>query len=104
MEEHALPSAKHPELTLIESWLNAVESCNGESPSYCHLLIKQRDEVDASVWDELFAYIDHAHEGARQNLRAPLENTLHPLHHGTKIDPACGYPHRFYRNPEKCLR
>ena len=87
-------SAEHPPLTLLDSWLKVEETCNKASPLYCHLLIRQRDNVDSAVWDELLAYIDHAHEGARQALRAPLEDSLHPLDHDTDVDPAFGYPHK----------
>jgi hypothetical protein len=68
---------------------------SGTPPRYCHLLLQQQDEVDPAFWEELYAYIDHAHEGARQALRAPLEDSLHPLHHGTEDDPAFGYPQKF---------
>ena len=88
------PSAEHPPLTLLGSWLEVVETCNNGAPRYCHLLFHQKDQVDQAVWDELYAYIDHAHEGARQALRAPLGDSLHPLHHGTQVDPAFGYPHK----------
>lgn len=87
-------SAEHPQLTLLDSWLNVKETCNKASPPYCHLLIRQRDDIDHGVWDELYVYIDHAHEGARKALRAPLEDSLHPLHHDSKLDPAFGYPHK----------
>lgn len=39
--------------------------------------------------------MDHAHEGARSALRAPLGESLNPIKHGTKKDPAYGYPHKF---------
>jgi hypothetical protein len=87
-------SAEHPTIALIDSWLKVEETCNKTSPLYCHLLIRQKDDVDPAVWDELFAYINHAHEGARQALRAPLEDSLHPLDHDTDVDPAFGYPHK----------
>jgi hypothetical protein len=92
MERDTRVSAEHPPLTHIDSWLVLQETFNRASPSYCHMLIHQRDDVDPEVWDELYAYIDHAHAGARQALRAPLEDSLHPLHHGTRVDPAFGYP------------
>jgi hypothetical protein len=94
MEEYALPSAENPPLTLLESWLEVEETCNESSPLYRHLLMRQRDNVDPGMWDELFAYIDHAHEGARRALRAPLEDSLHPLDYDTDVDPAFGYPHK----------
>jgi hypothetical protein len=94
METAPQVSAEHPPLTLLESWLVVEETFNEASPRYCHLLFHQRDDVEPEVWDELYAYIDHAHAGARQALRAPLEDSLHPLHHGTHVDPAFGYPHR----------
>ena len=87
-------SAKHPALTQIDSWIEVEETCNKTSPLYCHLLIRPKDDVDIAVWDELFAYINHAHDGARQALRAPLEDSLHPLDHDTDVDPAFGYPHK----------
>jgi hypothetical protein len=90
-------SAEHPPLILLDSWIEVLETCNETSPSYCHLLIRQKEEVDPAVWDEIFTYIDHAHEGARQKLRAPLGDSLHPLHHGTSADPAFGYPHKLNR-------
>lgn len=87
------PSAEHPPLALLDSWLKVSETRSATSPRYCHLLITQENQVDPSVWDELYAYVDHAHEGARQALRAPLADSLHPLHCGTQADPAFGYPH-----------
>jgi len=60
----SLPSAEQPPLTLLDSWLETEENCGGASPRYCHLLIRQKEDVDPEVWDELFAYIDHAHTGA----------------------------------------
>jgi len=87
-------SAKHPALPQIDSWIEVEETCNKTSPLYCHLLIRPKDDVAPAVWDELFAYINHAHEGARQALRAPLEDSLHPLDHDTNVDPAFGYPHK----------
>ncbi len=94
MENNALPPAEHPGLTLLDDWLDVMESNKGGAPSYCHLLIRQKEDVDSAVWDELFVYIDHAHAGARQALRAPLEDSLHPLQHNTEVDPAFGYPHK----------
>jgi len=88
------PSAEHPALTLLDSWLEAEETCSATSPPYCHLLIRQKEDVDPEVWDEIFAYIDHAHAGARQALRAPLEDSLDPLQHNTDVDPAFEYPHK----------
>ncbi len=95
MTDNPPVSAEHPDLTLLDSWLDARETSNAGRPLYCHILFRQNDEVDPAVWDELSAYIDHAHEGARIALRAPLEDSLHPLHHGTDVDPAFGYPHKF---------
>ena len=95
MEEYILPSAEHPQLALLDSWLEIEKTSNANSPPYGHLLLRQREEVDSAVWDELFKYIDHAHEGARQSLRAPLGDSLHPLQHNTEVDPAFGYPHKF---------
>ena len=86
--------AEHPPLNLLDSWLDVEKTCNRTSAHYCHLLIRQRDDVNPAVWDELFTYINHAHEGARQALRAPLEDSLHPLNHDTDLDPASGYPHK----------
>ena len=88
-------SAKLPDLPLLDSWLDADETADNDSPPYTHLLFKELDDVPTECFDELFKYINHAHEGARQMLRAPLGESLHPLHHGTKIDPAFGYPHKF---------
>ncbi len=87
-------SAEHPPLTSLDSWIDVEETCNATSPPYCHLLIRQKEDIDSEVRDELFAYIDHAHEGARHALRAPLEDSLHPLQHNTDVDPAFGYPHK----------
>jgi len=88
-------SAEHPPLTLLDLWISVEETINEASKSYTHLLIHQNENIPPEVWDEIFEYIDHAHAGARESLRAPLENTLHPLHHNTEVDPAFGYPHRF---------
>jgi hypothetical protein len=87
-------SAEHPQLTLFDFWIDVEETHNSSSPPYCHLLIRQLEKVDPNVWDEIFAYIDHAHAGARQALRAPLEDSLHPLQHNTDVDPAFGYPQK----------
>lgn len=89
------PSAKLPDLTLLDSWLNGYETVDNNSPLYTHILFQELDDVPDEFWDELFAYINHAHEGARQKLRKPLGDTLHPLHHGTKVDPSFGYPQKF---------
>ena len=94
MDTDTRASAELPSLTLLDSWIEVYEKCNKASPLYCHLLIRQREDVNSKVWDELFAYIDHAYEGARQALRAPLGDSLHPLYRDTEIDPAFGYPHR----------
>lgn len=95
METDAQTSAEHPLLTLLASWLDAEETANETSPPYCHLLFRQLEGVAPEAWDEIFAYIDHAHEGARQSLRAPLEDSLHPWRRGSLADPAFGYPHKF---------
>jgi hypothetical protein len=87
-------SAEHPAINLLDLWINVEETQNATSPSYCHLLIHQNDDIPQEVWDELFNYIDHAHAGAREALRAPLGDSLHPLQHNTEVDPAFGYPHR----------
>jgi hypothetical protein len=87
-------SAEHPTLTTLDSWIDVEETCNSISPPYFHLLIHQKENVDPKILNELFAYIDHAHAGARQALRAPLEDSLHPLQHNTEVDPAFGYPHK----------
>lgn len=94
MNNDSRPSAKHPPLESLGLWLEIKDFIRSEQPSYTHLLIKQKDEVAQKAWDELFEYIDHAHEGARQSLRAPLEDSLHPIHYGTQKDPAFGYPHK----------
>ncbi len=88
-------TAKHPQLPSLESWLIVSKTCSASSPRYCHLLLKVPGPINRALHDELYKYIDHAHEGARQTLRAPLEGSLHPLHHGTPVDPAYGYPHKF---------
>lgn len=59
-------SAEHPRLTLLESWLDREETRNTTAPRFCHLLLRQRDDVDPNVWNEMFDYINHAHEGVRQ--------------------------------------
>ena len=88
-------SAAHPPLYLLDAWINVEITRNSTSPSYVHLLIRPKEDVDPALWDELYAYINHAHAGARQALRAPLEDSLHPLQHNKKVDPAFRYPHRF---------
>ena len=89
------PTAKHPDLALFDSWLEADETANGKTPQYIHLLFKEKNGVSGGCLDEMFEYINHAHEGARQSLRAPLGDSLHPLHYGTTNDPAFGYPYKF---------
>lgn len=45
--DDSLPSAEHPRLiNLLDSWLEAEETCGGASPRYCHLLIRQKEDVD----------------------------------------------------------
>jgi len=95
MPQDSQASAENPPLSLLDSWLEVDETNNETSPPYCHLLIRQKDTVNTEVWDELYTYIDHAHEGARLALRAPLGDSLHPLQHGTHDDPAFGYPQEF---------
>jgi len=95
METDTRTSAEHPMLTLLDSWLEVEKTCSATSPPYCHLLIRQSENIAPDVWDEIFAYVDHAHAGARHALRAPLEDSLHPLHYNTDVDPAFGYPHKF---------
>jgi len=87
-------SAEHPRITLLDSWLNLEKNCNTSSRIYYHILIHEKTDINSNIWDELFTYINHAHEGARQALRAPLEDSLHPLQHNTNEDPAFGYPHK----------
>lgn len=94
VDKHMDISAEHPPLTSLDLWIDVEKTCNPTSPPYYHLLIRQKQYIDPSVWDEIFAYIDHAHAGARQALRAPLGDSLHPLQHTTEADPAFGYPHR----------
>lgn len=94
MEADTRPSAEHPPLTLLDAWLDMKETCSEASPPYCHLLLHQKSDTDPAALDELYTYIDHAHAGARQAIRAPLGDSLHPLHHGTDADPAFGYPHK----------
>ena len=88
-------SAKLLDLTLLDSWLGASGTTSNDTPPYTYLLFKELDDVPDEFWDELFKYINHAHEGARQALRKPLGDTLHPLHHGKDKDPAFGYPQKF---------
>ena len=90
-----MPTAKRPTLARLDSWLDWEWNSNGKTPCYSHWLFQEEESFDDEVWSELFEYIDHAHEGARKTLRAPLENSLHPLDFGTPTDPAYGYPHRF---------
>ena len=97
METNTRVTAEHPPLRLLDSWLEENKTCNNSSPRYCHLLFRKKDTIDPAVYNELYTYIDHAHEGARQALRAPLEDSLHPLHYGTRADPAYGYPHKLNR-------
>lgn len=94
MENDQRPSAKNPPLTLLENWLDVEKGSGAATPSYRHMLIRQNPDFDQKIWDELFAYIDHAHEGARNSLRSPLGDSLHPLQHGTQDDPASNYPHK----------
>ncbi len=94
MKENSLPSAEHPKLTRLDDWLDVTRSTASGVPNYCHLLLTEKEKVDADVWNELFVYIDHAHAGAQEALRAPLEDSLHPLQHNTEVDPAFGYPHK----------
>jgi len=85
-------SAQKPALTKLHKWL--AELRNDDGNKYLHILLKEEANIPDDVWDELFVFIDHAHEGARSSLRAPLGESLNPLMLGTKIDPAYGYPHK----------
>lgn len=84
-------SAEKPELKSIHCWLEC--SFSGNDSSYRHLHIKENGNRDDFL-DELFQYIDHAHQGARNRLRQPLGVSLHPFHKNTIYDPAFGYPQR----------
>jgi len=88
-------SAQHPPLPHLDDWLVVERHTHNTPRYYCHLLIRQKDVVKPDIWDELFKYIDHAHEGARLALRASLGETLHPLDRGISTDPAALYPHKF---------
>lgn len=85
-------SAKKPPLTKLHKWLESLRTDDGKK--YLHILLTELPNIPAAVWEELLVYIDHAHEGARSSLRAPLGESLNPIMHGTKTDPAYGYPHK----------
>lgn len=88
-------SAEHPPLNYLNEWLDITEKSHPGVPSFRHqLIVRKTSALSQAAKDELFEYIDHAHEGARQSLRAPLGTSLHPLHYGKKVDPAFGYPER----------
>lgn len=96
-------SAEHPTLRHLADWLDVdeVRVASGR-PAYRHLLVKRTTSpLSEEAKDELYSYIDHAHEGARRSLREALGTSLHPVSYGTPIDPAYGYPHRF---PMSALR
>ncbi|WP_136797072.1 hypothetical protein [Desulfosediminicola ganghwensis] len=86
-------SAEKPQLPKFSQWLNVDPTVNGKK--YLHVLLTELSGVPDEFWQELVAYIDHAHQGARNVLRAPLGDSLSPVHYGKKIDPAFGYPHKF---------
>ena len=85
-------SAQKPSLTRLHKWLQCFRKDNREK--YLYLLLTELENMPDEVWQELFIYMDHAHEGARSTLRAPLGESLNPLKHGKKEDPAYGYPHK----------
>jgi len=85
-------SAQKPPLTKLHEWLTYSRTDDGKK--YLHILLTELSNIPDTVWEELHAYIDHAHEGARSALRMPLGESLNPIMHGTKTDPAYGYPHK----------
>jgi len=89
----SVKSAKKPSITKLHEWLKDCRANDGGK--YLHILLTEHSHIPDEVWDELFTYINHAHEGARSALRTPLGESLNPIMHGTKIDPAYGYPHKF---------
>ncbi len=91
----SVKSARKPSITKLHEWLKNSRTNSGKQ--YLHILLTEYSHIPDEVWDELFTYIDHAHEGARSSLRAPLGESLNPIMHGSKKDPAYGYPHKFSR-------
>lgn len=85
-------SAKSPKLTKLKDWLEEKRTDNGKD--YLHILLSEKKEIPQEVWDELYEYIKHAHEGARQSLRTAFEHQLHPFKKGTIEDPVYGYPYK----------
>ena len=85
-------SAQKPPLTKLHEWFTSLRT--DDEKNYLHILLKELSNIPDVVWEELLVYIDHAHEGARSSLRTPLGESLNPIMHGTKNDPAYGYPHK----------
>lgn len=94
MPKNSKVSAKHPEIKLLDSWIDCFENCNKTKPIYTHQLYTLKSSCPQDICDQLFEYIKHAHAGAIEALRAPLADRLHPCDYGTKKDPAFGYPHK----------
>ncbi len=86
-------SAKKPQLPKFSQWLSAETTVNGKK--YLHVLLTELADIPDEFWKELVEYVDHAHQGARNVLRAPLGDGLSPVHYGKELDPAFGYPHKF---------
>jgi hypothetical protein len=85
-------SAQKPSLAKLNKWLKS--SRTDDDKKYLHVLLTEFANIPSAVWDELFVYINNAHEGARSSLRAHLGESLNPLKHGEQDDPAYGYPHK----------
>lgn len=88
----SIKSAQKPPLKKLHLWLEENRTNSGEK--YLHILLTEQSNIPDEVWEELVTYVDHAHEGARASLRAPLGESLNPIMHGSKKNPAYGYPHK----------
>lgn len=99
MEDYLI-TAEHPKLDSIHFWIKAEKTVSKAQPQYKHIFL---EEIGAreDILDELFEYINHAHEGARQCIRAPLGDSLHPFRNAPDVDPSYGYPQIFEENTLK---
>lgn len=78
-------------------WLQN-SSAKSSNTSYRHRLFKEYPGRRDEVLEELTAYVQIAHEDARNRLKKLTANSLDPLGAKAPFDPAEGYPVWFHMN------
>jgi len=78
-----------PPKEALSLWLKAYGSV--EDGNYGHLLLEQRNDVDAELFAALRAYFESAHEDAREHFHRKIGISLHPDDHGASevVYPNC---------------